>query len=132
MAVLIFVCLLIIAAAVGGWMLRSIGAAYESIIREQQHEQEVLAEKLNAAVQKTDELTQRLTDMESGKRSRNPYLTNVGLEDGIATALDIEQTIQYANIRNQVLLRTLQQIRRDPSTYDEDRPNNKRPIGSDR
>jgi len=128
MAVLIAV-LLITAAGIIGWMLRSIGAAYEATIRELQHDQECLPEKLNTAAELNADLHKRLTEMESCRKNHNPYLTNVGLEDGIATALDLEQTIQYANIRNQVLLSTLQQIRSNPAHYDEDRPNNKRPIG---
>lgn len=77
-----------------------------------------------------EDQSKRLEELEkTARKSRNPYLTNVGLEDAIALALDLEKTVEYASLRNRYLKDILRKIRTDPGSYDEDRPNGKREIG---
>ena len=107
---------IILAAFIVGWLLRHIVARYENTI--------------DALKRGLAEQAKRLEELENAARkSRNPYLTNVGLEDAIALALDLEKTVEYAGLRNRYLKDILRKIRTDPNGYDEDRPNGKREIG---
>jgi len=85
--------------------------------------------KIGDMEKEIEKLNQRVVGLEDAKKSRNPYLTNVGLEDAIALALDLEKTVEYAGLRNRYLKDILRKIRTDPGRYDEDAPNSKRDFG---
>lgn len=110
---------------VAGWLLHEITSSYSQMIDDLKRGLAEQSEKLSAQAKRLDELEQ------SAKKSRNPYLTNAGIEDAIAVALDVEQTAHYLDTRNRVLQSILRKIRTDPSGYDEDRPNGKKQIGGE-
>lgn len=113
--VVIIMVVIILAALIVGWLLRNIVARYENTIDALQRGQA--------------DQSKRLEELENAARkSRNPYLTNVGLEDAIAIALDVQDKTNYLETRNQVLQDVLKRIRTDPNSYDENRPNGKREI----
>lgn len=76
----------------------------------------------------------RLNELEAAQKSkvRNPYMTNIGIEDAIAIVLDLKNTAEYADLRSKTLHEILRQIRTDPTNYNDDRPNGKRDIGGEK
>ncbi|MEN6624259.1 MAG: hypothetical protein ABFD50_22270 [Smithella sp.] len=81
---------------------------------------------VRSAQAKITDLERRVHELEEAKHARNPYRTNVGLEDTIASLLDIQQNTEYINSRLNQARGILGQIRSNPDSYDEDRPNGKR------
>jgi len=75
-------------------------------------------------------LQQEIDDLKkaANTKSRNPYLTNCGLEDAFSVADDVRRSIEYANLRSKVIQDILRKIHTDPNGYDEDRPNSKREV----
>ncbi len=77
------------------------------------------------------EQKQRLEDMEQAlsnltEKRRNPYLTDVGLEDTNAVLMDIQEKLDYLDARTKAARQIIGQIRRDPSAYNENEANTKR------
>lgn len=107
---------IILAALVAGLLLGRIIACYEHKIEDLERD---LADQ-----------AKRLEELETAARkSRNPYLTNIGLEDAFAIADDVRRSAEYANQRSRMIQDILRKIRTDPGNYDENRPNGKREIG---
>jgi hypothetical protein len=79
-------------------------------------------------VQKITDLNRRLKKIEDSAgdgRVRNPHLTNAGIEDAIAVLLDVLQNREVEDLRLKQASDILRQIRANPGSYDEDRPNQK-------
>lgn len=77
------------------------------------------------------EQKQRLEDMERAlsnltEKRRNPYLTDVGLEDTNAVLMDIQEKLDYLDARTKAARQIIGQIRRNPSEYDENAANTKK------
>ena len=113
---LIYVLIIILGIFTAGWMLHLITSEHSQATAKMQRELE--------------SLSRRLKDLEeAAAKKRNPYRTDVGLEDAIAQLLDIKNTLDYADIRSTALHGVLKQIRSNPGSYNEDAPNGKREIG---
>lgn len=82
---------------------------------------------------KTKDLEHRVKILEASKVTRNPHLTNSGIEDAIAILRNLKEEQEestarqaYINKRIEQAEGILKQIRSDPSSYDEDQPNGKK------
>lgn len=81
--------------------------------------------KIDDLETKNENLEKRVTALE-GRKSRNPMLTDVGLEDTNAVLMDVQQTLDYLDARTQQARSIIAQIRSNHSKYDENMPNGKK------
>lgn len=96
----------------------------------------ILAGFAGAQIQKFSDqvkrMEERIAELETAKKTRNPYRTNEALEDAMAiihdAAWQADATLDYMRARLKQVDNTLQVARSNPDDYDPDKPNKKRPL----